>query len=121
MSNQDGTRSDRWQFSVVRLKRCQEILKARGPAVADPWCVEAMRTLEKVGESEKNIQNTVLTCCVQKTVTGSTKDLRHMTTKSSSVFYFPRQHLSKTWFSHQVMDIGSTLYMKNLNFPKKTQ
>lgn len=76
----------------------------------------------KGGRSEKNIQNTVLTCCVPETVSGSTKDPRHMSTKSSSVFHFPRQGLSKTWFSHHGMGIESTaLSMNNLNFPKKIQ
>lgn len=120
MSNQDGTRSDIRQSSVVRLKRCQEILKARDPAGCRPWGCLGCEDMGKGGGSE-NMKNTVLTCCVPETVSGSTKDPRHVATKSNSVFHSPRQGLSKTWFSHHAMGIQSILYVNNLNFSKKTQ
>lgn len=89
MSNQDGTSSEIWQFSGARLKRCQHILKARGPAGCRPWGIEAMRVFEKVGNLGKNKQTNkiLLTRFVQETVPDSTKDSRHMTTKPSCVIH----------------------------------
>lgn len=91
MSNQDGTSSEIWQFSVARLKRRQDILKARGPAGCRPWGVEVMRIFEKVGNLGKKQTNKILLlmCFVQETVPGSAKSSRHMTTKSSCVTNYP--------------------------------
>lgn len=121
MSNRDGTRSDIWPFSVVRLKRCQEILKARGPAGCRPWGVGAMRTWGKVSDLRRTYKTLFSHAVLPETVSESIKDPRPMTTKSSSDFHFPGQGLAKTWFSHHAMGIESTLYMNNPNFPKKTQ